>query len=223
MNVAKHIEAILFVAGEPLSTSDISRALLLDESTVLESLQALANELSNRDSGIQLNEISGGYQLSTRPECAETIGRLLARASNKLSRPALETVAIIAYRQPITIPEIEAVRGVSVGGVVKTLLERKLIQEAGKKQTIGRPTLYTTTPDFLHYFAINDLSELPQLEELLDLEATPSQTVLNVDINLPTTGEDKLTPLSVDNTTSTSDESVTVDFEPEKDQVSSDE
>ena len=89
---------------------------------------------------------------------------MLTRGSSKLSRAAMETLAIIAYRQPITAPEIEAVRGVSVGGVLKTLLERRLIAEAGRKATLGRPTLYVTTPDFLHYFALADLAQLPPLE-----------------------------------------------------------
>ena len=102
--------------------------------------------------------------MATRPEHAEAVGRLLARSSSKLSRAALETLAIIAYRQPITAPEIDAVRGVSSASVLKTLLERRLIAEAGRKATIGRPTLYATTPDFMHYFGLADLSQLPMIE-----------------------------------------------------------
>ena len=105
--------------------------------------------------------IANGWQMATRPEHAEVIGRMLARGSSKLSRASMETLAIIAYRQPITAPEIEAVRGVSVSGVLKTLLERRLISEAGRKATLGRPMLYVTTPDFLHYFALADLEQLP--------------------------------------------------------------
>src|SRR5207248_2628101 len=92
------------------------------------------------------------------------ISRLLARASSKLSRAALETLAIVAYRQPVTAPEIEAVRGVSVDGVLKTLLDRRLIAEAGRRQTVGRPVLYVTTSDFLHYFGMLDLDQLPRLD-----------------------------------------------------------
>ncbi len=173
MKVTAHLEALLFVAGEPLPSKDLARALQLEEFEIPALISQLQEDLQERKSGLQVLHIGGGFQLSTVPECAETIARLLARGSNKLSRPALETIAIIAYRQPITQPEIEAVRGVSVGGVVKTLLDRKLIQEAGRKQALGRPILYTTTPEFLHYFAIGDISELPSLEGIMDGDVKP--------------------------------------------------
>ncbi len=103
---------------------------------------------------------------------------MLTRGSSKLSRAAMETLAIIAYRQPVTAPEIEAVRGVSVDGVLKTLLERRLITEAGKKATLGRPNLYITTPDFLHYFGLVDLAQLPPLEADLPAPApVPAEVV----------------------------------------------
>lgn len=159
------VECMLFVAGEPLSLAEMARALQCEEFVVEAALRELQLALGERGSGLQIVHIACGWQLATRPEHAEAIGRLLARASSKLSRAALETLAIIAYRQPITQPEIEAVRGVSVGGVVKTLLERKLIAEAGRKQTVGRPILYATTPEFLHYFALSGLDELPPLPE----------------------------------------------------------
>src|SRR5579871_2621390 len=159
------LECLLFVAGEPVSLEDLVHALAMEEASVEAALRSLQVSLTERGSGLQLLRIAGGWQLSTRPEHAEVIGRLLTRGSSKLSRAALETVAIIAYRQPITQPEIEAVRGVAVGSVVKTLVERKLIVEAGRKQTVGRPILYATTPDFLHYFGLRDLSELPPLDE----------------------------------------------------------
>ena len=106
-----------------------------------------------------------GYQIATRPEFAPAIGKLLAPHANRLTRPSLETVTIIAYRQPCTQAEIEAIRGVSVDGVLKTLLERDLIQEAGRKATPGRPILYTTTDQFLHYFGLASRDDLPQLDE----------------------------------------------------------
>jgi segregation and condensation protein B len=165
------LEALLFVAGEPTPLADLARALALDEIETEAGLRSLQVSLTERGSGLQLLRIAGGWQLATRPEHAETIGRMLTRGSSKLSRAAMETLAIIAYRQPITAPEIEAVRGVSVGGVLKTLLERRLIAEAGRKETLGRPMLYVTTPDFLHYFAIADLSQLPALEA--DMPAPP--------------------------------------------------
>lgn len=164
MNRAAAIECLLFVAGEPLSLAEMARSLQCEESEAEEGLRELQIQLGERRSGLQVIAIAGGYQLATRPDYAEAVGRLFARGSAKLSRAALETVAIIAYRQPVTQPEIEAVRGVACGGVLKTLMERRLVMEAGRKQTVGRPILYATTPEFLHYFALRDLSELPPLE-----------------------------------------------------------
>ena len=158
------LECLLFVSGEPVALLDLARAVQSDEVAVEAALRDLQATLAERASGLQLMQIAGGWQLSTRPEHAETIARMVARGSNKLSRAAMETLAIVAYRQPITAPEIEAVRGVSASGVLKTLLERRLIQEVGRKETLGRPILYATTPDFLHYFGIADLSQLPALE-----------------------------------------------------------
>jgi segregation and condensation protein B len=164
MMIEAALESLLFVAGEPVPLEVLARALVAEEVEVEAALRSLQVSLSERGSGLQVLRIAGGWQLSTRPEHAEVIGRLLTRGSSKLSRAALETVAIIAYRQPITAPEIEAVRGVSVGSVLKTLLERRLIAEAGRKMTLGRPMQYATTADFLHYFGISDLSQLPVLE-----------------------------------------------------------
>jgi len=164
MNLASAVECVLFVAGEPLPISEIARALQCNELTAEEALRDLQLTLGERNSGLQVVHIAEGFQLSTLPEYVEPIGRLLTREGGKLSRAALETLAIIAYRQPITVPEIEAVRGVACGGVVKTLAEKRLISEMGRKPTIGRPILYATTQDFLHYFALKDLGELPQLD-----------------------------------------------------------
>lgn len=158
------LECLLFVAGEPVSLPDLARALALDELDAEAALRSLQISLTERGSGLHLLRIAGGWQLATRPEYAEAVGRLLTRGANKLSRASMETLAIIAYRQPITAPEIEAVRGVSVSGVLKTLLERRLIAEVGRKMTLGRPMQYATTPDFLHYFGIADLAQLPMLE-----------------------------------------------------------
>ena len=158
------LECLLFVAGEPVPTADLARALQRDEIATEAALRDLQITLTERGSGLHLLRIAGGWQLATRPEYAEPVGRLLARSSSKLSRAALETLAIIAYRQPITAPEIEAVRGVAAASVLKTLLERRLIAEAGRKATVGRPMLYVTTPDFMHYFGLADLSQLPVLE-----------------------------------------------------------
>jgi segregation and condensation protein B len=163
---ASAIECLLFVAGEPLSLQDLARSLCSTDIEAEIALRELQLRLGESGSGLQVVSIAGGFQLSTRPEYSETIGRLLARSGSKLSRAALESLAIIAYRQPITIPELESVRGVDSGSVVKTLLDRRLILETGRRPTAGRPALYSTTRDFLHYFGINDLAELPQLDEL---------------------------------------------------------
>ena len=158
------LECLLFVSGEPVPLADLARALQADAIAVEAALRDLQVTLTERSSGLQLVQIAGGWQLSTRAEHAETIARMLVRGSNKLSRASMETLAIVAYRQPITAPEIEAVRGVSASGVLKTLLERRLIQEMGRRETLGRPILYATTPDFLHYFGLADLEQLPALE-----------------------------------------------------------
>ncbi len=159
------VEAVLFVASAPVSIAELARALDCPEDEAATAIRELQERLDARGSSLQVVEIAGGYHLCTRPAYAAVIGRLLARESNRLSRAALETLAIIAYWQPITQPEIEAVRGVGCSSVLKTLLDRSLIAEAGRKPTVGRPILYVTTPSFLHYFALKDLSELPPLEE----------------------------------------------------------
>lgn len=158
------LECLLFIAGEPVPLADLARALQSEETDVEAALRSLQIGLTERGSGLQLLRIAGGWQLATRQEYAEVIGRLLTRGGSKLSRAAMETLAIVAYRQPITAPEMEAVRGVSVGSVLKTLLERRLIAEAGRKATLGRPMQYITTSDFLHYFGIAELAQLPALE-----------------------------------------------------------
>ncbi len=158
------LECLLFVSGEPVQVSELARALQEDEIAVEAALRDLQITLVERNSGLQVLRIAGGWQLSTRPEYAESVARMVARGASRLSRASMETLAIIAYRQPITLPEIEAIRGVSTAGVLKTLLERRLIQEIGRKDTLGRPILYATTSDFLHYFGISDLTQLPVLE-----------------------------------------------------------
>ena len=158
------LECLLFVAGEPLKIEEMARAVEQDEIAVERGLRELQVLLAERKSGLQLVQIAGGWQLATRPEHSDSIARLVSRGSSKLSRAGMETLAIIAYRQPITVPEIESVRGVSSAGVIKTLLERRLIAETGKKATPGRPGLYSTTPDFLHYFGLKNIDHLPEID-----------------------------------------------------------
>ena len=147
-------EAILFVCAEPITEAVLARALQCTEAEAREAVHHLAARLDATGSGIQV--------LAYR----EAVGRMMTREPGKLSRAALETLAVIAYRQPVTQPEIEAIRGVGCSSVLRTLMERNLIAEAGRKPTVGRPICYTTTQSFLHYFALADLSELPPLEDL---------------------------------------------------------
>lgn len=175
------LDAYLFVAAEPVKPADVAKVLGIDAADVEEALEDLVNLYTRRiDSGLHVMRIAGGYQLATKPHLSEDIARLLASpgAKARLSKPALETLAVIAYQQPVTSAEIEAVRGVSADGVLKTLLDRRLIQEEGRKQVPGRPILYGTTPDFLHYFGLNTLEDLPPLEDIAVPDAvTPEEHV----------------------------------------------
>jgi segregation and condensation protein B len=161
--LSRIIECLLFVAGEPLSAKELAKTTETDEASIHEAVRLLRDRYAT--AGVHVIEIAGGYQTATRPEYAPAVGKLLAPHANRLSRPALETVTIVAYRQPCTQAEIEAIRGVAVDAVLKTLLERDLIREAGRKPSPGRPILYTTTDAFLHYFGLASLDDLPVLEE----------------------------------------------------------
>src|SRR5215213_1737249 len=162
------MECVLFVAGEPIPPRRAAAALGVDEGLAVEVLEDLRlNPVAG--SGLHVVRVAGGYQMCTRPEHADTVNRFLQPAAQRLSRQALETLAIIAYQQPITQPEVDALRGVNSSGVLKTLLERELIAELGRADSVGRPIRYGTTAEFLKHFGLNDLSELP----LLPAEALP--------------------------------------------------
>lgn len=158
------LECMLFVSPQPLTTKHVATALGQDELAVEEAMHELQLDFALR--GLQVIRVAGGYQMCTKPEYAEFISLLLKPERTRLSRAGLETVAIVAYRQPITQPEIEAIRGVNSDGVLKTLTERNLIKQAGRKESPGRPILYATTDEFLNYFGLADLSELPELEDV---------------------------------------------------------
>jgi segregation and condensation protein B len=160
------LECFLFVAPEPVTPSQVAAVLEIDERAARDALERLRERFPSR--GLQVIRVAGGYQLCTRPEHAEPVTRFLRPPAQRLSRPALETLAVIAYRQPITQPELEAIRGVNSTGVVRTLQERGLIMEKGRKETVGRPILYVTTEQFLKHFGLKDLTELPLLEESLE-------------------------------------------------------
>ena len=162
-DLAAALECVLYLAGEPLSTSEIARILEVTESRAEQIVEALSGSIAGR--GLQVIRVAGGYRLTTKAKYAQYVERLHPPARVRLSRPALETLAIVAYRGPITRPEIEAIRGVNVDGVIETLLNHRLVCEKGRKDTVGRPMLYATTEDFLTHFGLNSLSDLPPLPE----------------------------------------------------------
>ena len=173
--IIARIEALLFVASNPISTAQIATALNLPLLVIEKNLEIFEKGLLSESipRGLRLQRHHGRIQLTTSPEMSEDIERFLGlEISNKLSRAALETLAIIAYQQPVTRPEIDAVRGVSSDGVLKSLLSKGLVQEIGRAERPGRPILYTTTSDFLSHFGLNALEELPPLS--LEYESQPN-------------------------------------------------
>ncbi|MGQ9525922.1 MAG: SMC-Scp complex subunit ScpB [Armatimonadota bacterium] len=160
------VEALLFASPDPVSLERLAYALGVEEHSAYEAVTELRTRYGHERRGLTIVKVADGYQMCTHPDFAPHVSRLLEAAPARLSRAALETLSIIAYRQPITLPEIEAIRGVDSAGVVRTLLDRGLIEEAGRKDTVGRPVLYVTTKEFLVYFGLNDLSELPGLDQL---------------------------------------------------------
>jgi segregation and condensation protein B len=160
------IEALLFVAAGSVPPMQIAATLNLPVKTVEDYLEILESQFARPDNprGLRLQRFQGRVQLTTSPEYAADIERFLGlETTSRLSRAALETLAIIAYQQPVTRPEIDAVRGVSSDGVLKSLLSKGLVQEVGRAERPGRPILYVTTPDFLQHFGLNSLEELPPL------------------------------------------------------------
>lgn len=165
------IEAAIYVTDEPLTLDQIASALNQPIDRVKETLDQLVAEYSAPDKGLSVREVAGGYKLSTKPEHHEAIRRFVKRLQPplKLSLAALETLAVVAYKQPITAPEIMEVRGVQGAGVLKTLLDRKLIATAGRKSVLGKPIMYKTTREFLVQFGLSSLAELPTLKEFEEL------------------------------------------------------
>jgi segregation and condensation protein B len=164
------IEAMIFAAPEPVTVKTLVK--LLDGETkddILAAIDALKQDY-DRPGGLQIVEVAGGYQIVTRPELHEWVRRLFhERTTQKLSVAALETLAVVAYKQPVTAPEIAEIRGVNAVGVVATLMERQLVKIVGRKQVVGRPFLYGTTREFLERFGLNDLSDLPRVEDISEL------------------------------------------------------
>ena len=164
------IESLIFVSEEPLSAKTIADVLKEDRDVVQKSLQELQTEFNGRNGGLQLREVAGGWQFATRPEYHEHVRAFLkSRPSAKLSIASLETLAVIAYKQPVTVPEILEIRGVQSPSSIKTLLDKKLIVAKGRKETVGRPMMYGTSKEFLMQFGLKDLTELPSVEDFQDL------------------------------------------------------
>ena len=167
-NLDNIILALLFASDEPLSVKRIS--IVLDDLSapvIHESLERLESDFGTEDSAIHLDQVAGGYQLTTSSRYAEYVARLYrGRRKQRLSKASMETLAIIAYRQPVTRADIENIRGVGCGGVVTTLMERSLIRIVGKARVLGSPFLYGTTSEFLEYLGLDSLKDLPSLEDL---------------------------------------------------------
>jgi segregation and condensation protein B len=192
MSLKAELEAIIYAAETPITLEQMTQlaketviaAGAADEaemkSRVRSCLEELVGEYGTPDHGIEIRQVAGGYRMSTKPEQHEVV-RSFAKSLKppiRLSLPALETLAVIAYKQPVTVPEISEIRGVDSGGVIGTLLDRKLITTAGRKQVIGRPILYKTTKEFLMRFGLKDVNELPSMEEFEKLVAESFQAEL---------------------------------------------
>ena len=192
------LEALIFASPDPLTPKAMFKLLDTEpKEDVLAALAALKQEYE-RPGGLQLVEVAGGYQIVTRPDLHEWVRRLFhERTTQRLTVQALETLAVIAYRQPITAAEITEVRGVNTSGVLNTLLERHLIKIVGRKQVVGRPFMYATTKEFLIRFGLNDLTDLPKVEDMAEalgldapilIEQSPSEEMLPLEEPEDTSG-----------------------------------
>lgn len=185
------IEALMFVASESLTIKQIAKLTHATEVEVAAALQRIEADYADR--GIVLREIAGGYRFASAPAAREVVEAYLLPPKTSLSTPALETLAIIAYMQPVTKSEIEAIRGVASDSVVSTLLDRNLVAEAGRKDVVGRPMLYKTTPEFLESFGLRSLDDLPPMEleqgQPLELDLLTANITANVQQEQPATEE----------------------------------
>ncbi len=163
------VEALIFAADGPLKPERIAEALEIDQAAIIAAIDNLQLDYAEQPRGFFLQEVAGGYQLRTRPEYADYLRRLGRSRPFRFSRPALETLSIIAYRQPVTRSEVEYLRGVDSGSVLKTLLEKHLVRILGKKDVPGKPMIYGTTREFLELFGLSDLAALPTLREFSEL------------------------------------------------------
>ncbi len=179
------MEALVYVAEEPITVAQVAASLEQPAERIRALLDQLLAEFDKPEHGIQIREVAGGYRMATKPEHHDAVRAFVKslKPPLKLSLPALETLAVIAYKQPVTAPEIKEIRGVQGTGVLSTLLDRKLIAEAGRKNVIGKPILYKTTKEFLIQFGLKDLAELPTLKEFEEIrrmafaESEPAEQV----------------------------------------------
>jgi segregation and condensation protein B len=171
MDIVDSLHALLFVADSPAAVSQLAAALGTTEGQAEQALEVLRSRLES-NGPIQVIQLAGGYQLCTKPEYQAVIAQLLQPFRSRISRSQLEVLAIVAYRQPITTGEIDQIRGVQSDHSVRALVERRMIQDIGRRPTPGRPVLYATTQQFLHAFNMNDLSQLPALEGNQEPEGT---------------------------------------------------
>ena len=164
------VEALIFVADEPITAKVLAEVLEEDKQAIEAAVENLKEEYLARDSGLQIRDIAGGWQLATRTELHETVRKFLkTKPSARLSLAALETLSVIAYKQPVTVPEILEIRGVQSASAIKTLLEKRLIITKGPKETVGRPMQYGTSREFLIQFGLKDLTDLPSIEDFEEL------------------------------------------------------
>jgi segregation and condensation protein B len=166
------LEAIIYLAEEPVEIAAICKALPeVSRHDVEECVRGLIAKYQTPEHGIEVREVAGGLRFSTKPEHHDILKKFIQSLTppTRLSLAALETLAVIAYKQPATIPEVQEIRGVQASGVIKTLLDKKLITAAGRKEVLGRPILYKTTKEFLIHFGLNSLDELPSMEEFEEL------------------------------------------------------
>ena len=186
------VEALIFASPEPITPKMLYKLLAEEpKEDIVAAIEALKGDYENRP-GLQMVEVAGGYQIVTRPDLHEWVRRLFhERSTQKLTVQALETLAVIAYKQPVTALEIADIRGVNTSGVLSTLLERHLIKIIGRKNVVGRPFLYATTKEFLIRFGLNDLNDLPRIEDMAEalgfdppaglVEQTPREDILPLD------------------------------------------
>jgi segregation and condensation protein B len=176
------LEAIIYAADEPATLDQIANALGVEKAEARTGLDLLAASYQTDQRGIEVRKVAGGWKFYTKPQHHDVVRKFIKSLQPplRLTMPALETLAVIAYKQPVTVPEINEIRGVNVGGVIKTLLERHLITTAGRKEVIGRPILYRTSKQFMMRFGLSDLDELPSLKEFEQL----AQAALGTDAGI---------------------------------------